>query len=415
MNALNIALKDIQIILKDREAMINLFLLPLVFILVLSTAMQGLMGGDGDSLITLPVVNLDPGGEAAQALISALNEAGGIEVKLYDDQAEAQALLENLEIERVLTIPPNFTVDVAAGRPVTLRLVSHPDASETTTESLLRVVNGVGRGMSLQTQLIASFEQMGDMLGTSPSEFQVFTTERIVAQAESQFERSRTSPLVAVEQTPPDNLGERVEEPNAVQQNVPGYTIIFVFVTAQATALSIYREKKEGSFRRLLAAPMSKAALLAGKMIPNFITGLIQIVVIFAISIFILPMIGLDRLTLGDDLLALVLVSLLLALCSTGLGILIAAIARTEGQIGGLGALALWTMGAVGGCLFPPFLLGGLLDIIGKVVPHYWAVQAYQHLIVRGRGLADVTTEMLALLAFTGVFFAIGLWRFEFD
>ena len=415
MKSLHIALKDIQITLKDRGALINMFLLPLVFILVLSTAMQGFMGGDEDDLITLPVVNLDPGGEAAQALISALNEAGGIKVKLYDDQAEAQALLEDLEIERVLTIPTDFTADIAANRPVTLRLVSHPDADETTTESVLRVVNGVGRGMSLQTQLIASFEQMGDMLGTSPSEFQVFTTERIVAQAQSQFERSKTAPLVAVEQTRPENLGEQVTEPNAVQQNVPGYTIIFVFVTAQATALSIYREKKEGSFRRLLAAPMSKAALLAGKMIPNFITGLIQIVVIFAVSIFILPMVGLDRLTLGNDPLALVLVSLLLALCSTGLGILIAAIARTEGQIGGLGALVLWTMGAVGGCLFPPFLLGGLLDIIGKGVPHYWAVQAYQDLIVRGRGLADVTTEMLALLVFSVVFFAIGLWRFEFD
>ena len=414
MNALNIALKDFQIFLKDRGAVINLFLLPMVFILVLSTAMQGLIGGGEDSLITLPVVNLDPDGEAAQALIDALNEAGGIKVRLYD-QAEAQALLEDLEIERVLTIPPNFTVDVAAGRPVTLRLVSHPDASETTTESVLRVVNGVGRGMSLQTQLIASFEQMGDMLGTSPSEFQVFTTERIVAQAQSQFERSRTAPLVAVEQTRPENLGERVTEPNAVQQNVPGYTIIFVFITAQATAFSIYTEKKQGSFRRLLAAPMSKAALLAGKMIPNFVTGLIQIVVIFGASVFVLPMIGLDRLTLGDDLLALVLVSLLVALCSTSLGILIAAVARTEGQIGGLGTLALWTMGAVGGCLFPPFLLGGLLDTVGKVVPHYWAIQAYQDLIVRGRGLADVTTEMLALLAFTGVFFAIGLWRFEFD
>ena len=142
---------------------------------------------------------------------------------------------------------------------------------------------------------------------------------------------------------------------------------------------------------------------------------IIQIVVIFAVSIFILPMLGLDRLTLGHDLLALVLVSLLLVLCSTGLGILIAAIARTEGQIGGLGTLALWTMGAVGGCLFPPFLLGGLLDIVGKVVPHYWAIQAYQDLIVRGRCLADVTTEMLVLLVFSGVFFVIGLWRFEFD
>ena len=414
MNALNIALKDFQIFLKDRGAVINLFLLPMVFILVLSTAMQGLIGGDEDSLVTLPVVNLDPDGKAAQALIDALNEAGGIKVRLYD-QAEAQALLEDLEIERVLTIPPNFTVDVAAGRPVTLRLVSHPDANETTTESVLRVVNGVGRGMSLQTQLIASLEQMGAMLAASPPEFQIFTAEKNVAQAQSQFERSRTAPLVAVEQTQPENLSERLTEPNAVQQNVPGYTIIFVFLTAQATAFSIYTEKKQGSFRRLLAAPMSKAALLAGKMIPNFVTGLIQIVVIFGASVFVLPMIGLDRLTLGDDPLALVLVSLLVALCSTSLGILIAAIARTEGQIGGLGTLALWTMGAVGGCLFPPFLLGGLLDTVGKAVPHYWAIQAYQDLIVRGRGLADVTTEMLALLAFTGVFFAIGLWRFEFD
>jgi len=103
MNALNIALKDMQIFLRDRGAVINLFLLPFVFILVLSTAMQGSMGRDEDSLITLPVVNLDLDGEAAQALIDALNEAGGIKVRLYD-QAEAQALLEDLEIARVLTI-----------------------------------------------------------------------------------------------------------------------------------------------------------------------------------------------------------------------------------------------------------------------------------------------------------------------
>jgi ABC-2 type transport system permease protein len=126
-------------------------------------------------------------------------------------------------------------------------------------------------------------------------------------------------------------------------------------------------------------------------------------------------MLGLNRLTLGNDPLALILVSLLLALCSTGLGILIAALARTEGQIGGLSALLLWTMGAVGGCLFPPFLLGGLLDTVGRVVPLYWAIQAYQDLIVRGRGLSDVTTEMLALLVFTVIFFGVGLWRFEFD
>ena len=377
MNALVIALKDIQIFVKERGNVIYMFLLPMVFILVLSTAMQGYMEEDEDSLITLPLVNLDPGGEIAAALVEALDEAGGIQVEPYD-QAEARALLKDAEIERVLTIPANLTRDVSSGQPVALRLVSHPDANETQTNSVLQVVEGV-------------------------------------AQAQGQIEGPQNAPSVIIEQTLPQGMGEEVQEPNAAQQNVPGYTILFVFLTAQTTATSIYVEKKEGTFRRLLAAPIGKAALLTGKMIPNFVTALIQVVVIVGVSMLVLPRLGLDPLSLGDEPLALALVSLLLALCSTGLGILIAAIARTEGQISGLGSLVLWTAGAVGGCLFPPFLLSGAIGTVGKLVPHYWALRAYQDLIVRGRGLSDVGAEMMALLGFSLLFLAIGMWRFEFE
>lgn len=414
MNAFYIALKDLQIFVRDRGSLVNLFLLPLVFIIVLTTSMQSFVDEDQDERVDLPVVNLDPRGEIAQVLIEQLNDDGGFRVELYE-RDEAQTQLENLDIEYVLIIPDDFTDKINANESVALRLLTHPDADETTIDSVSRAVTGVSRGMSLQTQLIAGFEQMGDMEATSPEGTVVFTTDRIVAQARSQIERSQNEPLIVVESMRPASLGEEVEEPNAIQQNAPGYTIIFVFLTAQATAFSIYREKREGSFRRLLAAPISKIALLVGKMIPNFITGLVQIGVIFATSVLILPLIGLDRLTLGKDPLALIIVSLLIALCSTGLGIFITALARTEAQIGGISALALWMMGAVGGCLFPPFLLGGLLDTIGKLVPHHWAIQAYHDLIVRGRVLADVTTELLVLLGFSLAFFVIGLWRFEFD
>ena len=414
MNVFYIALKDLQVLLKEQGSLIYLFVLPMVFILVLSSTLGAVMGGGEDNLITLPVVNLDPGGESAQELINYLNRAGGVQVKLYP-QSQAQAQLGAFNIGWLLTIPKDFGADLEAGRPLTLKLLTHPEASETAAQSVLQVIDGVVQELALEKQLIASFEQMGDMMVKAPDEYQVFTPERAITQAQSQMKRAETQPLIVVDQSKPVNIGAQVKQPNAVQQNVPGYTIIFVFVTAGGTAYSIYKEKKEGSFRRLLAAPMSKATLLAGKMLPNFITALIQIVVIFAVSVFLLPMMGLERLTLGQDPLALVLVSLMVALCSTGMGILIAALARTEGQIGGLSTLLLWTMGAVGGCLFPPFLLGGILDTIGKIVPHYWAIQAYQDLIVRGRGLADVTTELLALAIFSVIFMAIGLWRFEFD
>jgi ABC-2 type transport system permease protein len=411
--ALSVATKDFKILSKDRGTLITLFVVPLVFILAFSS----LLGGGSDpeeQLITLPVVNLDAGSEGSQALIDALNKAGGVQVELYE-QEQAQKLLDEGELARVLTVPAGYAADTAGGLPVTLPLVSDPDASQETNEAVQAVVTGVARDQSLETQLVTGLERMGDMMAGAPDEYQVFTTERIVAQARSQFERAKTAPLVGVEEAWPEHLlGER-EDFSAVELAVPGFTILFVFLTAQTTAMSIYQEKKAGSFRRLLAAPVSNAELLVGKMVPNFVVVLVQIVVIFGASMLLLPLLGMDRLTLGNDPLAFVLVSLLIALCSTSLGLLIAAIAKTEGQISGIATVVLWVMAAVGGSFIPNFLLGDFLGAVGRVVPHYWANRAYNNLIVRGQGLADITPELAVLLGFTAVFLLIGLWQFEFD
>ena len=119
--------------------------------------------------------------------------------------------------------------------------------------------------------------------------------------------------------------------------------------------------------------------------------------------------------TLGAEPLATVLVVVLIALCSSAFGILIAALARTEAQIGGLSTLLLWGMGFLGGGIMPLFFLEQFLGPLPKIVPHYWANHALTNLMTRGLGLADVTTDMAVLLGFTALFFVIGLWRFDFD
>lgn len=196
---------------------------------------------------------------------------------------------------------------------------------------------------------------------------------------------------------------------------MPGFAVLFVFMTAQTTALSIYNEKKVGSFRRLLAAPISKVTLLGGKMLPNVITGILQIVVLFAFGVWGMRALGLKPVSLGNDYLALVLTLLLLVLCSTAMGILIAAIARTEGQIGGLSTLLLWGLGFLGGCFMPLFLLERFLKQLPMVVPHYWAKRALESLLIRGVGLADIGLELAALSGFIILFLAFGLWKFDFD
>ena len=418
MNALHIALKDLRILLKDRGAVIQLFLLPLLFIAVFSGALAAIGTIDTDTRtpatlrVSLAAVDLD-GGEAAGKLLDGINAAPGVLVGKYE-QNRALALLDENKLAHVLTIPAGFTTDLSEGRQVALHLANHPDADNKETEAVRLVIESVARDMSLQRQILTSLQHMGDMQANAPVEYQeAFSAERLQGQARGQFEREGT--LVQLSQTYPSQAGSREAVPSAAQLTVPGFTIMFVFLTAQVTARSIYDEKKVGSFRRLLAAPLSRVSLLAGKMLPNLITGLIQTGVIFAFGTIGMRLLGLTPMTLGDAPLAVALVALLVALCSSSLGTLIAAVARTENQIGALSAVVLWVMGVLGGSFIPLFYLESFLGPLPQVVPHYWANRAFNDLMVRGAGLAGVAVEMAVLLGFTALFFVVGLWRFDFD
>jgi ABC-2 type transport system permease protein len=414
MKALSVALKDFQILLKDRGAIIQLFLLPLLFIAAYSAVAAQFAGGDEDQLIPLAVVDLD-GGAEAQTLLAGLDKAGGVEVELFEEADALQKLEEN-EIARLLTIPADFTDGIMEGRTVTLRLVNHPDAHLETTEAVRLVIEGAAQDMALESQILASLQQMGEMQANAPEEYmEAFSLEKIVAQAQSQFEHSEDRPLVTVAQSVPGQESEKEELPGMAEVAVPGFTVLFVFLTAQTTARSIYDEKKVGSFRRILAAPIRKFSLLAGKIIPNFLTALIQTIVIFAFGAYGLSLMGLTPVKLGQDRLALALAIVLIALCSSALGIVIAALAKTENQIGGLSTFLLWGLGTLGGSIIPVFILEPMLGPIPMILPHYWANRALDNIMVRGMMLADVSLEMIALFGFTLVFFLVGLWRFDFD
>jgi ABC-2 type transport system permease protein len=413
MKALSITFKDLQILWQDRGSVVMLFLLPLLFIVVFSGALGAIGSSSHDTRIALVVIDRD-GGKSAQTLVEKLDQGGSVRVELQDE-AKAMTRLNLADITRVLVIPEAFSRDIAASNPTTLHLIVHPDASLEQTDAVRRSVEGVARGMSLQIQLLEAMEQMREMQSGVRESADAFTVERMQRQARSQFERAQTQPLVSVEQRVPQQASQGQAAFDASTFAVTGMLVLFVFLSAQKTAESIYEEKKAGTFRRLLAAPMSKAGLLAGKMLPNLIMGVVQSAVILAFGIVGLRLIGMKPVTLGVEPLTTALIIVLVALCSSAFDILIAALARTEAQIGGLSTLLLWGMGFLGGGLMPLFFLEQFLGPLPRIVPHYWANHALTNLMTRGLGLADVTMDISMLLGFTALFFVIGLWRFDFD
>jgi ABC-2 type transport system permease protein len=179
--------------------------------------------------------------------------------------------------------------------------------------------------------------------------------------------------------------------------------------------MSIFKEKRIGSFRRLMTAPISKAGLLVGKLLPNLLISLVQIAVIFITGSYFLRLVGLEPLNLGGDLLGLVVVSLATAICAVSLGLLIVSIAKTEGQVGGLSSVLLFVAGILSGSFIPLFLFPQALENVARLMPQYWANQAFFGMVFRGQTLLDFWPNVLVLLAFSLAFFGVGLWRFKFE
>lgn len=412
MKTLSIALKDLQILFKDRGLLFQLFILPLVFIFVLSGALGSVGKSEAVTLPQLAIVNQD-GGQAADTLIGKLSEDGSMVVNLTA-ASDAQTRLNENKIIGRLTIPEGFTLGIERRQPVTMVLTPGSKADPQMLEAVRLVIVSIAADLTLESQIIASLKQLGEMRGSVPAENLMFDTDRIVAQAQQQFVEAQARPLIEIMQTIPQQ-GEEQVTPDLSQTAIPGFTVLFVFLAAQSTARSIYEEKKIGSFRRLVAAPLSKAQLLIGKILPNFITGLVQIVVIFAFGSLGMCLLGLTPLPIEKAPLGTILIALALALCSSALGIAIASVARTENQISGVSTLVLWGMGLVGGSLIPLFVLERFLGKFPMFVPHYWANRAFDDLLIRRLGMADVGPDILVLLGFSLLFFVIGLWRFDFE
>jgi ABC-2 type transport system permease protein len=207
---------------------------------------------------------------------------------------------------------------------------------------------------------------------------------------------------IAFEQIPPTNYLDR-KPATTLQQSVPGYTVMFVFMVAAFMAGWSIEEKQNGILRRLRSSPVSAATLLGGKLLYGLVISLVQILVLFLIGN------TLFKLDLGNDPLAFILVCVALSTTVACLGLLASAIKFPSSAL-----TAPLVIGALlGGCLFPADFMPPLLRTIGYFIPHTWAMTAYQDLLVRGQGLAQILPEIGVLLLFAAVFFGVGVRRFD--
>jgi ABC-2 type transport system permease protein len=218
------------------------------------------------------------------------------------------------------------------------------------------------------------------------------------------------APPAAITARTPPGIRQPLAGITAFQLSVPGNAVLFGFFIALICALSFDEERRTGTWRRLLAAPVPRWKLLLAKLVPYIAASVAQLAILFGFGAVVFGM------KVGGSIPALIVLCLAVSTAATSLGLLIASLSATQKQISSLGSFVVLVMGLLGGCMVPRAIMPDIIQKIGLAVPHGWALDGFYTLLVRdGAGFADVAPQIAAVFGFAFVFAAIGVRRFRYE
>lgn len=380
--------KDFRILFRDRTAIVLLLVAPIIVITAAGLSLSSLYRTER---LTLPVVDED-GGELASRLVSALDSAGELEVRLVSRE-EARRLVSRTPIAgAALVIPEDFTKRQRAGEPTTLHLWTDPvkhlevlalrAAIERARTGLVAV--SIASRVSVVQVLTHAGEADFEALGEDSARLASRLLDRAVALEETSVHGGPTSF-------------------NTFDQNVPGFSVTFVMLgTLFGVGLGLLDEREWGMLERLAASPLDPRGPLAAKVVSRFVVGVAQMALLFGFGELAFGI------SLGSSLPALGLVIVGVAFSSAAFGLLAAAVAPSRDAVLPMGTIAVVAMAAVGGCWWPITAEPAWLQSAARVFPTTWAMNAFNDLMLRGRELGDVWPSIAVLGGFGALYAGLG-------
>jgi ABC-2 type transport system permease protein len=356
--SLRIAGKDLRLRIRDRSALILGILAPLVLSYIFFLVFGPATTGQGLGL-EFGVVDEDQSGISASftSVLESAAAEGILELSVFDDQAAADGALEEGDVDSYFLVPEGLEQAVFANQPATVEVVGDVDAPNS-------------------TQIAASFAERFSS-GIAASQLAVVTAATVEGvQVTPDFIRLLSQePSVAGMNYALIDETATTKQLDAPTFFAAGMAVFFLFFTVQFGVTGLLEEDRDGTLARLMAAPIPRVSVVAGKAIVSFLLGIISMGVLVVATTFLMDA------TWGASLgVALLVIAGVLA--AVGIMGLVASVARTPEGSGNLGSIIAVVLGMLGGTFFPIASSGGILASLTYLTPHAWFM----------RGLADLSS-----------------------
>jgi ABC-2 type transport system permease protein len=399
---------------RDRVALSLTFVLPVIFFSIFA----GIFGNQRSSATRrLRVAIVDEDRTAySQALVAALQSEGALRAQTTAeengkgevlDRVKAEALVRKGDLPVAVVLPKGlgdskkFWSDAASRGPKVQLLadVSDPIAPQV-VRGLLQKVSFTAAPESMAAEGLAMFEKYSGPL--TPAQRASF--DRWMSGARQGGNPSPAAGSAA-------EMGLPIELVNVMQpgggDNVTisfyaaGVGVMFLLFSCAGAGGSLIEEEESGTLGRLISSRAGMTGVLLGKWVFISMMGMLQLCLMFTWGavMFGLPLVR--------HLPGFLIVTLFTAPAAAGFGLVLAALSRTRAQLSGMSTIIILTMSAIGGSMFPRFLMSETMQKAGLVTFNAWALDGYLKVFWRNAPLIDLWPQVVVLTGLTAAFLAI--------
>jgi ABC-2 type transport system permease protein len=412
---LAVAGKELRLLFADRGLLAILLLLPILLGSLFAGLNLMLVTEEGDPNILLDVilVNQDSGtfGSEISKSIQAIDQ---LNVRINNTVEAAEQQVSEGKVAAAIIIPTDFSQKIDSYTPTEIEVIVDPAQAETAS-IVAGIMNQVAGEVTIWGEIqygIRTIMGESDLINqASPEELRGIEAQNLGV-IMTQLNELRRNPAISVVS---EDL-EGVQVQGGIELFItflfPAFTVMFIFFIVGAESSSLLQEREAGTLRRLLAAPIPRWTVVAGKMLAYGLLVCLQVTILFTLGYLAFDI------NLGSDPLALVVITILVAFVAVSMGMVVAAFAKTSKQADNVGMILAFVFAGIGGAFptWPPmFRSEGLIGTLSKFTPHAHALEGYYSVMAENANLNQILPQLGILLVMGLVFFLIAIWRFRFE
>ncbi len=377
--------KELIVLRRDWHALLLLFAMPTLFILLMSLALRDKFAGGADAPFTFYLVNQDSADALSDTLIAGIRAQDAFrDIGAGAGVQQDADLVKRGKAQFLVVIPDGFSRAIVAEAPKALQVSVSPDADRVTAMLFGAVIRESVSRLYLKQAMAPMIRQFGALIPRNAP------VDGIPA--------GMMDKMIVQQSLYADGAPRR--QPTSVQQNVPAWLVFAMFFVALPLSTTWLQERRQGTFTRLRSLGLSPAQLLVGKLVPYYVINLLQVVLMLAVGMYVVPLFGGDALTLGHSAAGLALMALAVSFAAVSYALLIANVVSTVEQATIVTGVTNLVLAALGGVMVPRFIMPLAMQRISMASPMAWGLEGFLDIFLRDGNVATVATKALLLFGF---------------